>query len=138
MGRFANDLAPQDRVYFELFEEAGRNMTSAAGMLHELLAGWPDNAQLAGEILDLEHEGDRITHDIIDRMNHTSVTPIERADILALASSIDDVVGRWASCGGRPTSPAAPSRSTAWRTKAIASSARRSPRCSTAASTRWS
>ncbi len=39
MGRFANDLAPQDRVYFELFEEAGRNMTSAAGMLHELLAG---------------------------------------------------------------------------------------------------
>ena len=68
MGRFAGELAPQDRVYFELFEHAGRNMTSAAGMLHELLAGWPDNGQLAGEILDLEHEGDRITHDIIDRM----------------------------------------------------------------------
>jgi uncharacterized protein len=92
MARFAGDLAPDDRVYFELFEEAGRNMTRAAGMLHELLAGWPDNAQLAGEILDLEHEGDRITHDIIDRMNHTAVTPIERADILALASAIDDVV----------------------------------------------
>ncbi len=92
MDRFAGELAPQDRVYFELFEQAGRNMTSAAGMLHELLAGWPDNGQLAGEILDLEHEGDRITHDIIDRMNHTAVTPIERADILALASAIDDVV----------------------------------------------
>jgi hypothetical protein len=92
MGRFASELAPEDRIYFELFDEAGRNMTSAAGMLHELLAGWPDNGQLAGEILDLEHEGDRITHDIIDRMNHTSVTPIERADILALASAIDDVV----------------------------------------------
>jgi uncharacterized protein len=92
MGRFATELAPQDRAFFELFEEAGRNMTRAAGTLHELLAGWPDNPQLAGEILDLEHEGDRITHDIIDRMNHTSVTPIERADILALASALDDVV----------------------------------------------
>ena len=92
MGRFAGDLAPEDRVYFELFEEAGRNMKSAATMLHELLASWPDNAQLAGEILDLEHEGDRITHEIIDRMNHTSVTPIEGTDMLALASAIDDVV----------------------------------------------
>ena len=92
MARFASDLPPEDRVYFELFEEAGRNMTSAASMLHELLAGWPDNGQLAGEILDLEHEGDRITHDIIDRINHTSVTPIDRSDILSLASAIDDVV----------------------------------------------
>jgi predicted phosphate transport protein (TIGR00153 family) len=92
MPRFSSDLAPEDRAYFELFEEAGRNMTSAARMLHELLAGWPDNPQLAGEIRDLEHEGDRITHDIIDRMNHTPQTPIERTDILALASAIDDVV----------------------------------------------
>ena len=92
MARFASDLAPDDRIYFELFEEAGRNMTRAAGMLHELLAGWPDNAQLAGEILDLEHEGDRITHDIINRLNHTFVTPIDREDILALASALDDIV----------------------------------------------
>src|SRR6202008_239735 len=48
--------------------------------------------QLAGEILDLEHEGDRITHDIIDRLNHTFVTPIDREDILALASALDDIV----------------------------------------------
>jgi predicted phosphate transport protein (TIGR00153 family) len=92
MPLFASDLAPEDRVYFELFEEAGVNMTRAASLLHELLAGWPDNPQLAGEILDLEHEGDRITHDVIDRLNHTSQTPIERTDILSLASAIDDVV----------------------------------------------
>ena len=92
MPRFTQVFAPRDRVYFELFEEAGRNMARAATLLHELLAGWPDDRHLAGEILDLEHEGDRITHDIIDRMNHTFVTPIDREDILALASAIDDVV----------------------------------------------
>ena len=92
MPRFAHRLAPQDRVYFELFDEAGQNMLRAATLLHELLSGWPDNRQLAGEILDLEHEGDRITHDVIDRLNHTAVTPIDRQDILALASALDDVV----------------------------------------------
>jgi uncharacterized protein len=92
MPRFTQVFAPRDRVYFELFEEAGQNMVRAASLLHELLNGWPDNKQLAGEILDLEHEGDRITHDIINRMNHTFVTPIDREDILALASAIDDVV----------------------------------------------
>ena len=44
------------------------------------------------EILECEHEGDRITHDIIDRLNHTFVTPIDREDILALASGLDDIV----------------------------------------------
>ena len=92
MPRFTQVFAPRDRVYFELFEKAGQNMLQAASLLHELLDGWPDNKHLAGEILDLEHEGDRITHDIIDRMNHTFVTPIDREDILALASAIDDVV----------------------------------------------
>src|ERR1700744_5761218 len=92
MARFAQVFAPRDRVYFDLFEEAGQNMLRSSTLLYELLSDYPDNKQLAGEILDLEHEGDRITHDIIDRMNHTFVTPIDREDILALASAIDDVV----------------------------------------------
>jgi uncharacterized protein len=56
------------------------------------MADYPDNAHLARDILNCEHEGDRITHDIIDRLNHTFVTPIDREDILALASALDDVV----------------------------------------------
>jgi predicted phosphate transport protein (TIGR00153 family) len=92
MPRFTQVFAPRDRVYFELFEEAGRNMLQAASLLYELLVGYPDTHRLAADILDLEHEGDRITHDIINRLNHTFVTPIEREDILALASSLDDVV----------------------------------------------
>src|SRR6201990_3597978 len=92
MARFAQVFAPRDRVYFELFEEAGQNMLRSSTLLHQLLVNYPDSRELAGQILDCEHQGDRITHDIIDRLNHTFVTPIDREDILALASALDDVV----------------------------------------------
>src|SRR5271170_286542 len=92
MPRIAQVFAPHDRVYFELFEEAGRNILKAASLLEELLNGWPDSRDLAAQILDCEQEGDRITHDLIDRLNHSFVTPIDREDILALASALDDIV----------------------------------------------
>jgi hypothetical protein len=92
MPRLGDLFAPRDRAYFELFEEAGRNATLAAELLERLLENFPDSRELAGEILECEHEGDRITHDIIDRLNHTFVTPIDREDILALASALDDIV----------------------------------------------
>ncbi len=92
MPRLGHVFAPRDRVYFELFEEAGRNIFQAADLLDQLLENFPDSNGLAREILVCEHEGDRITHDIIDRLNHTFVTPIDREDILALASALDDVV----------------------------------------------
>jgi uncharacterized protein len=92
MPRLAHVFAPRDRVYFELFEEAGQNVVQASELLDRLLSNYPDNKELAREILDCEHEGDRITHDIIDRLNHTFVTPIDREDILALASALDDIV----------------------------------------------
>jgi predicted phosphate transport protein (TIGR00153 family) len=92
MARLAQVFAPRDRVYFELFEEAAQNTLRAADLLDRMLSDYPDSRRLASEILDCEHEGDRITHDIIDRLNHTFVTPIDREDILALASGLDDVV----------------------------------------------
>ena len=85
-------FAPRDRVYFELFEEAAQNLLRASKLLDQMLSDYPEDKHLAGDILDCEHEGDRITHDIIDRLNHTFVTPIDREDILALASGLDDVV----------------------------------------------
>jgi uncharacterized protein len=92
MPRLGDLFAPRDRAYFELFEEAGQNVALAADLLDRLMANYPDNRELAEEILACEHEGDRITHDIIDRLNHTFVTPIDREDILALASALDDIV----------------------------------------------
>jgi uncharacterized protein len=92
MPRLGDLFAPRDRAYFELFEEAGKNAVVAADLLERMLTNFPDSGELAGEIRDCEHEGDRITHDIIDRLNHTFVTPIDREDILALASALDDIV----------------------------------------------
>jgi predicted phosphate transport protein (TIGR00153 family) len=92
MPRLARVFAPRDRIYFELFEEAGRNILQAADLLDRLLSDYPDSKQLAEEILVCEHEGDRIVHDLVHHLNQTFVTPIDREDVLALASAMDDVV----------------------------------------------
>ncbi len=85
-------LAPNEREYFELFEQAGANIVRAAGLLEELLATYPDHRELADTIRDCEHAGDRIVHDTIQRLNHTFVTPLDREDIHELASALDDIV----------------------------------------------
>ena len=85
-------LVSRDRQYFDLFEEAGGNIVRAADLLDQMLRSFPERADLARDILICEQEGDRITHDIIRRLNETFVTPIDREDIYALASALDDVV----------------------------------------------
>jgi predicted phosphate transport protein (TIGR00153 family) len=90
LARFS--LLPRDRTFFDLFIEAGQNTVHAAGLLDRMMHQWPDDAGLSKQILDAEQEGDRITHDIIKRLNSTFVTPIDREDIYGLATRMDDVV----------------------------------------------
>jgi uncharacterized protein len=85
-------LVPKDRVFFDLFAEGGQNTLRTAKLLRDLLERWPDEGGLATDILKAEQEGDRITHDIIQRLNTTFVTPIDREDIYALATQMDDIV----------------------------------------------
>jgi predicted phosphate transport protein (TIGR00153 family) len=85
-------LVPRDRVFFDLFNQAGQNTLRAAQMLKEMLQKWPDETGLAREILLAEQEGDKITHDIVQRTNTMFVTPIDTEDIYALATKLDDVV----------------------------------------------
>ena len=85
-------LLPRDRTFFDLFSEAGQNTLRAAKLLDQMLHDWPDEAGLARDILKAEQEGDRITHDIIQRLNSTFVTPIDREDIYGLATQMDDIV----------------------------------------------
>ena len=92
MPRLSQVLMSRDRHFFDLFEEAAGNIQRAADLLDQMLRGYPDNADLARDILICEQEGDRITHDIIQRLNQTFVTPIDREDIYALASALDDIV----------------------------------------------
>jgi len=80
------------KEFFNLFEEAGANIQRSAELLHQLMNSWPDDSGLNREILICEQEGDRITHDIIHRLNNKIATPIDRHDIYELAGALDDVV----------------------------------------------
>src|SRR3954471_14146919 len=92
MARLSQVFLPRDREFFDLFQEAAGNIQRAAELLEQLLQDYPENRELAREILICEQHGDRITHDIIQRLNNTFVTPIDREDILELASALDDIV----------------------------------------------
>src|ERR671921_1117623 len=92
MARLSQLFAPKEREFFDLFEEAGSNIVRAAELLERMLDQWPDHGELARDVVVCEQEGDRITHDIIQRLNSTFVTPIDREDIYALASALDDIV----------------------------------------------
>ena len=85
-------LLPRDRTFFDLFIEAGKNTVEAARLLDQMMATWPDSGDLSKQVVDAEQEGDRITHDIIKRLNSTFVTPIDREDIYSLATQMDDIV----------------------------------------------
>jgi uncharacterized protein len=85
-------LVPRDHVFFDLFNQAGQNTLRAARLLKDMLEQWPDEHGLAREILLAEQEGDRITHDIVQRLNSTFVTPLDGEDIYGLATQLDDVV----------------------------------------------
>ena len=90
MARFS--LLPRDQTFFDLFIEAGKNTVEASRLLDQMMNQWPDAGTLSEEIVRAENEGDRITHDIIKRLNTTFVTPIDREDIYGLATQMDDIV----------------------------------------------
>ncbi|HZO37402.1 MAG TPA: DUF47 family protein [Solirubrobacteraceae bacterium] len=91
MSRLSQVFVPKDREFFDLFEEAAVNLVRGADLLDQMLRNYPERADLARDILICEQEGDRITHDLIQRLNKTFVTPIDREDILLLASALDDI-----------------------------------------------
>ena len=83
-----------DPVLLELFDEAGRNVQRTAALLRDLFAEFPDAAGLAEEIHACEHEGDRISHDILHRLAERGPkrSHMDAADVHALAHALDDVV----------------------------------------------
>src|SRR5690242_12696659 len=92
MPRLSQVFVPKDRQFFDLFEEAASNCVRAADLLDQMLRNYPEQKALARDILISEQDGDRITHDIINRLNNTFVTPIDREDIILLSSALDDIV----------------------------------------------
>ena len=85
-------LTPQKREFFGLYNQAAQNIVAIADLLVELLDRFPDGAaDLERKVKDLEHQGDRLTHELVDLLNRTFVTPFDRDDMYRLAGALDDV-----------------------------------------------
>ena len=90
MARFT--LVPQKREFYDLYNRSAANIVAISQRLVELLDSFPRGSDEGmRDIKELEHEGDRITHDLIDMINRTFVTPFDRDDMYRLAGVLDDV-----------------------------------------------
>ena len=85
-------LKPQKRAFFGLFAAASSNIVEITRLLAELLERYPeDGRELIAKIKEREHEGDRLTTELIGLVNGTFVTPFDRDDIFRLATALDDI-----------------------------------------------
>jgi uncharacterized protein len=84
-------FVPQKREFFVLYSRAARNTVAIARLLVELLEEFPTMDGRLRDIKELEHEGDRLTRELVDLLNRTFVTPFDRDDMYELASALDDI-----------------------------------------------
>ncbi len=85
-------LFPKEVDFFEIFDRAALNITKAAALLVALMENFENVEARAKEIYEVEQEGDILTHEIMKKLNKTFITPIDREDLYALASRLDDVL----------------------------------------------
>jgi len=86
-------LFPREEKFFDLLEQQSNRIVEASQLLDEGVRAHPPSfAQMAGEIKRVEHEADRITHQLFTRLNQTFVTPFDPEDIHALGAALDDVL----------------------------------------------
>src|SRR5258705_1767441 len=88
----AFSLVPRDKHFFKEFISLAEEVRSGARALRQMIATDPPDMQKVEAIKDIEHSCDERTRAIIDRLNRTFVTPLDREDIHALAGSLDDVM----------------------------------------------
>lgn len=85
-------IFPKEIDFFEIFERAATNLTKSTSLLVSLMENFDNLEARSKEIYEVEQDGDMLTHDIMKKLNRTFVTPIDREDIHALASSMDDIL----------------------------------------------
>jgi predicted phosphate transport protein (TIGR00153 family) len=85
-------LTPRNRAFYVLFAQAADNVEQISGLLVELLGTYPQDGQdVIARIKECEHEGDRLTSELVGLVNRTFVTPFDRDDIFRLATALDDI-----------------------------------------------
>lgn len=85
-------LIPKEEKFFEMFKESAQNLLKGAEALKELVENYTDVERKVREIKDIEHQGDVIFHQIVDKVNKTFVTPLDREDIYELVNELDNAL----------------------------------------------
>ncbi len=85
-------LQPREDRFYALIEAAAANATKGAEMLVAMLSDYTDITAKAQAIKEVEHTGDELTHETYEQLNRIFVTPIDREDIAAISSALDDVL----------------------------------------------
>jgi predicted phosphate transport protein (TIGR00153 family) len=85
-------LLPREEKYFDLFNRVAQQLNTCAQLQQKLFDDFDNRVEYANQIKQIEHVCDELTHDIVKRLNQTFITPIDREDIHALATGLDDVV----------------------------------------------
>jgi len=83
---------PRQQKFFDSFKEAAQNALAGAQALKEMFDHYRDPQESWKRIVDFEHEGDKITHRIMRMLNQTFLTPLDREDIHALTTALDNVM----------------------------------------------
>ena len=95
-------LLPREEEFFDLFEQVAKRCHEGAGHLKELFSGKGERWAYSIEAIKrLEHECDNITHEVVNRLDRTFITPLDREDIYQLASDLDDVMDAMDGCARR-------------------------------------
>jgi hypothetical protein len=85
-------LIPREEKFYDMFVEDARNVLAAARLLEQFFRNYDERERLASHLLDAEHAGDQMSHEIGQTLERTFVTPFDREDIHALISRLDDVI----------------------------------------------
>jgi uncharacterized protein len=85
-------ISNRSGVFFDLFSSAAENLRVGVELLQDLVGDYREVELKARRIQEREHEGDTITHEVIQRLNTTFITPMDREDIYTLATALDDVM----------------------------------------------
>jgi len=86
------NFLPKETKFFEMFERSAQNLLKAAHILKDLSGDFTSLADNAAKLERLEHDSDQITHEIMEKLNKTFITPIDREDIHELTAALDDVM----------------------------------------------
>jgi len=85
-------LVPRTNEFYDLFSRAGENALEAARLIERRFREYPSSSVSQADVKAVEHQGDTITRELIQLLNTQYITPFDREDIYALATSVDDVV----------------------------------------------